>query len=58
MVLERLLISTEVTWPFETASRNWVYVNLVAVVVGMKRGPTISAAATAISAHTAHRGID
>jgi hypothetical protein len=35
-----------------------VYVTLVAVVAGQRRGPAIRPAATAINTHTAHRGMD
>jgi hypothetical protein len=41
-----------------TASRNSVYVNFVAVDVGQSCGPMMSAAATAIRAQTAQRGMD
>lgn len=51
-------MSTLRTSPLVTASRNSVYVNFVAVDVGRSCGPMISAAATAMSAQTAQRGID
>ena len=35
-----------------------MYVTLVAVDAGQRRGPAIRPAATAISTHTAHRGMD